>query len=200
MVKLALWLFICAKVWTHDSAPSYWVCTGKMPAHGSLLSSHLILKTSIPLSIYSILHSCHFIVQPFSLWLLLCFLISSSFLCSVLGAAVPCCEQPGSYQGDLICVCVCVCLQSSSLSVSCVKVKSSSGRCTAACSSWLKSAFSSPSVTPSMVSHQPFWQSDCSNTCASSWIPALYTQSQFPVRMDKGLKMSTYQTCLWCPT
>lgn len=107
MVKLALWLFICAKGSIHNSAPSYWVCAGKMPAHGSLLSSHLFLKISIPLSIYSVLHSCHFIVQPFSLWLLQCFLVSSFFLRSVLGAAVPCCEQPASYHGDLICVYVC---------------------------------------------------------------------------------------------
>lgn len=77
-----------------------------MPAHGSLLSSHLFLKISIPLSIYCF-PFLPFHGTAFSLWLLLCFLVPSSFLCSVLGAAVPCCEQPASYQGDLLCVCVC---------------------------------------------------------------------------------------------
>lgn len=47
-----------------------------------------LLKTSIPPRIHSILRSCHFIIQQFSLWLLLCLLLSSSFLCSILGAAV----------------------------------------------------------------------------------------------------------------
>lgn len=113
-------------------------------------------------------------------------LLCSRSSCAMLWAA---CFLPGWPS-------LCVCLQSSSLSVSCAKVKSSSGQCTAAWSSWLKSAFSSPSVTLCMVSHQPCWHSDCSHSCASSWIPALCTQPQFPVRMDKGLKISTYQTCL----
>lgn len=139
-----------------------------MPAHGFLLSSHLFLNTSIPLSIYSVLHSCHFIVQPFSLLLFPCFLLLLPLLCSRSSCAMlwAACLLPGWPY-------LCMCLQNSSLSVSCAKMKSSSGQCTAACSSWLKSAFSSPSVTPSMVSHQPFWQSDCSNFPASSWIPSV---------------------------
>lgn len=107
LVKLALWLFIFAKGWSHNSAPACWVCAGKTPACGTLLSSHLVLKTGVPQSVHSILHSCYFMTHPFSLWLLLCFLVSSSFLCSVPGAAVPCGEQAASYQRDHTCVCVC---------------------------------------------------------------------------------------------
>lgn len=106
LVKLALWFFICSKGWSHNSAPACWVCAGKTHACGTLLSSHLVLKTGIPPSVHSILHSCYFMMQPFSLRLLLCFLVSFSFLCSVPGAAVPCSEQAASCQRDLTCVCV----------------------------------------------------------------------------------------------
>lgn len=181
-----------------------------MPACGTLLSCHLVLKTSVPPSICSILHSPHFIIQPFSLWLLLCFLISSSSLCSVLGADVPCCEKNCLKSGwPYLCVYVCVydlmCVCRIPVWVSLVQ-------------QWNSHLVSVLLPAPPnwrapfllQVSHSLWWVINLSDraTAVIRWAFAvplaefsvLYTQPQFPVRMDEGLKMSNHQTRLWCPT